>query len=95
MEDYNAKVKAYDLEQVSSMTFDTKEMADAFFMRYIKMAKYTWIDPSEKSMELRVVRDGTFDERMRRQILWLLKDGIKKILMNKNKWAEWPEDKIQ
>eukprot|EP00972_Heterocapsa_arctica_P017631 2607551-Heterocapsa_arctica.AAC.1 len=46
-------------------------------------------------MPLRVVRDSSFDERMRRQILWLLKDGLKTVLINKNKWATWPEDKLQ
>eukprot|EP00972_Heterocapsa_arctica_P050125 7371291-Heterocapsa_arctica.AAC.1 len=78
MEDFSPTVKAYDLEQVSCMVFDTKEKAEAFTKRYVLMDKYVLMDPDKKAMPLRVVRDSSFDERMRRQILWLLKDGLKK-----------------
>jgi hypothetical protein len=95
MEDYEPAIKGYDLEQVCSIVFDTKAMADSFIKRYNDMDKHIWTNPDKQPMELRVVRDSTFDERMRRQILWLLKDGLKKVLINKNKWDKWPEDKFK
>eukprot|EP00972_Heterocapsa_arctica_P114485 16442646-Heterocapsa_arctica.AAC.1 len=62
MEDFSPSVKAYDLEQVSCMVFDTKEMAEAFTKSYVQMDKHVWMDPNKKAMPLRVVRDSSFDE---------------------------------
>eukprot|EP00972_Heterocapsa_arctica_P060293 8892822-Heterocapsa_arctica.AAC.1 len=60
------EIKACDLDQVVAMVFNDEEQATKFLDLY-KDAKYVWKDPLNGDKELRVMRDSSFDERMKRQ----------------------------
>jgi hypothetical protein len=94
MSDYSPTVKGFDLNQAIFAIFKSKKEADDFIKTYSNMTKVTWNNPEKIDMEIRVVKDATFDERLRRQVLWLIKDGLKRSITTNSKWPHWPEEKM-
>eukprot|EP00972_Heterocapsa_arctica_P026410 3889191-Heterocapsa_arctica.AAC.1 len=80
------KVKAWDLDQSAGLLFIDGDQATDFHTLYKELYKDE--DHMWSGKKMRIMKDSTFEERMRRQMYYNMKAGIQKILVDKKKWDD-------
>ena len=91
-EPYSPKELIFKNEMASSLVFDGERDAEAILGRYRDGRKAVqWVDPfgghSEGVRVLRVERDAAFDQRLRGQVYFHLKQHTANLLSTKVRWG--------
>ena len=74
----------------AGLLFDTAGEAANFFAAS-KGKEYPFKDSKGGEVLLRAVRDSTFNQRLRNQVYWNLREETVRVLSKKTKWSEWGE----
>ena len=84
------KVYAWNLEYSVALVFDGSKDAKRFYdISKEKDKKFTWDDPmTEGPVTLRIVKDASFDQRLRGQIYHHLEVETRGVLTGKMGWGE-------
>ena len=72
----------------AGLLFDTVEEAVCFF-KAAKGVELAFKDSKGGEVMLRAVRDSSFNERLRNQVYWNLREETVEVLSKKTKWTEW------
>ena len=72
----------------AGVLFDTVDEAVCFF-KASKGVEVPFGDSKGGEVKLRAVRDSSFNDRLRNQVYWNLREETVEVLSKKTKWSEW------
>jgi len=86
---FNPKIMAYHLEMSFSLIFRSSDEMNRFHEKSREHDRgFTWTDPLGGDRKIRIVRDASFDQRVRGQVYHHLKEETQSLLVSKSQWSD-------